>query len=93
MVDKACLDCIFSSDSSRLKPPIEPWKKLLGISTEGIFCSFHMSDVQSSISTLQERSGLNGWFVKPAYSTGIDNDISYNVFIATKWNEEERHAK
>ena len=33
------------------------------------------------------------WTVgQTSISTGIDNDISYNVFIATKWNEEEKAA-
>ena len=33
------------------------------------------------------------WTVgQTSISTGIDNDISYSVFIATKWNEEEKAA-
>ena len=91
VVDKACLDSVFSSDSSieAAHRALEEISRVLA--PEGFFLSVSYADVQSRYPHLKKDQFE--WTVgQTSISTGIDNDISYSVFIATKWNEEEKAA-
>ena len=89
IVDKACLDAVMSSDSSidAAHRALEETSRVLA--PEGIFLSFSYADTQSRYPHLKKDQFE--WTVgQTSLSTGIDNDISYSVFIATKWNVEQK---
>ena len=89
IVDKACIDAVMSSNSSieAAHKALEETSRVLA--PEGIFLSFSYADIQSRYPHLKKDQFE--WTVgQTSMSTGIDNDISYSVFIATKWNAKQK---
>lgn len=101
ILDKACLDAVMSGNNSvdAAHDMLEEVSRVLAV--DGIYLSFTYANQESRFPHLKKPQFR--WVVgQTSMNTGVDDDISYNVFVCTKkskadWaeimEEEERTKK
>jgi EEF1A lysine methyltransferase 4 len=88
ILDKACLDSVMSGNTSvdAAHDMLEEVSRVLRV--DGLYLSFTYANQEARFPHLKKPQFR--WVVgQTSMSTGIDNDVSYNVFVCTKKSHED----